>query len=283
MFLIENPVVRDACFPSTRPEYTVEPARPEDGNAIAEIAARHESPAAAAALARWWTRHPETFAVARGPDRAVAAFVQIAERSTVDPALLAADPTARPWLDHLSVAPPASDDRVLMMRRWLGRDSGELRSPAVSACWLDVKRVYMELRPRLRRLYSSIVDLPRLGPIFVPLGFAPLGAPVDVDGTAHQAVWLDFGPRSVDGWLARLVDTETDPDHEPDPGPGLTGRELEVLRLLAYGRSNRDIGAELFISEKTAGRHVSNIFDKLGVHTRAEAARIAAEQGLTTR
>ena len=63
---------------------------------------------------------------------------------------------------------------------------------------------------------------------------------------------------------------------------GLSGRELEVLRLVADGRSNREIGELLFISEKTAGRHVSNIFIKLDVHSRAEAARIAAEQGLTS-
>ena len=276
MFLIENPVVRDACFPSTRPGFTVEPARPEDGPAIDAITARHETPDAAAALGRWWARHPETFAVARDADRSVAAFVQIAERGTVDPALLDADPIARPWLDHLAAAPPDRDDRVLFMRRWLGRDSGELRSPAVSACWLDVKRVYMELRPRLRRQYSSVVDLSQLGPIFLPLGFAPVGAPVG----PHQPVWLDFGPGSVDGWLGRLVDTETSGD-PPTPGTGLTPRELDVLRLLAHGRSNRDIGAQLFISEKTVGRHVSTIFTKLEVHTRAEAARIAAERGLT--
>ncbi|MGQ0574700.1 MAG: LuxR C-terminal-related transcriptional regulator [Pseudonocardia sp.] len=276
MFLIENPVVRDSCFPSTRPEFPVEPARPQDAAAIAAIADRHETVAGAAALARWWERHPETFAVARAADGGVAAFVQIAELGSVDPALLAADPFARPWLDHLAAHPPARDDRVLLMRRWLGRESGELRSAPVSACWLDVKRVYMELRPRLRRLYSTVVDLERLGPIFVPLGFAPVGAPVE----GHQAVWLNFGPRSVDGWLGRLVDAETG-DAAPTPPTGLTARELQVLTLLARGRSNREIGSELFVSEKTAGRHISTIFTKLGVHSRAEAARIAAERGLT--
>ena len=281
IFLIENPVVRDACFPSARPEYIVEPARPEDGGPIARIAARHETPAAAGALARWWSRHPESFAVARGPDRSVAAFVQIAELGSVDPALLADAPVTRPWRDHLRAAPVARDDRVLLMRRWLGRDSGELRSPPVSACWLDVKRVYMELRPRLRRLYSTVVDLPQLGPIFLPLGFAPVGAPVELDGAPHQAVLLDFGPGSVDGWLGRLVDAET-ASAPPGPGAGcgLSPRELDVLALLADGRSNRDIGSRLYISEKTAVRHVSNIFGKLGVHSRAAAARLAAERGL---
>lgn len=62
---------------------------------------------------------------------------------------------------------------------------------------------------------------------------------------------------------------------------GLTGRELEVLRLVAAGRNNRDIAAELFISAKTASVHVSSILAKLGVHTRVEAAAIAHQAGLT--
>jgi DNA-binding CsgD family transcriptional regulator len=53
---------------------------------------------------------------------------------------------------------------------------------------------------------------------------------------------------------------------------GLTERELEVLRLVAGGRSNREIAAELFISPKTASVHVSNILGKLGVSSRGEAA-----------
>jgi len=60
-----------------------------------------------------------------------------------------------------------------------------------------------------------------------------------------------------------------------DPGPGdhgLTERELEVLRLVAAGRSNREIAAELFISPKTASVHVSNILGKLDVASRGEAA-----------
>ncbi len=64
---------------------------------------------------------------------------------------------------------------------------------------------------------------------------------------------------------------------------GLTARELEVLRLLAEGLSNRQVAAQLVISEKTAIRHVSNIFGKLGVGTRAHAARIAVERGLVSR
>jgi DNA-binding CsgD family transcriptional regulator len=60
----------------------------------------------------------------------------------------------------------------------------------------------------------------------------------------------------------------------------LTTREIEVLRLVAAGRTNRQIAAELFISESTAGVHVSHILAKLGVAGRVEAATIASRLGL---
>jgi DNA-binding CsgD family transcriptional regulator len=67
---------------------------------------------------------------------------------------------------------------------------------------------------------------------------------------------------------------------EQAPGVlGLTARETEVLRLVAAGRSNRDIAAELFISAKTASVHVSNILAKLGAASRTEAAAIAHQAG----
>ncbi len=64
------------------------------------------------------------------------------------------------------------------------------------------------------------------------------------------------------------------------PFASLTPRELEVLELVAAGRSNGDIGAALFISTKTASVHVSNILAKLGVATRGEAAALAHRVGL---
>ena len=61
-----------------------------------------------------------------------------------------------------------------------------------------------------------------------------------------------------------------------DPG-GLSAREIEVLRLVAAGRTNHAIAAELFVSERTVHRHISNIFDKLGVHSRTAAASYAIQ------
>ncbi|BCL27513.1 helix-turn-helix transcriptional regulator [Streptomyces aurantiacus] len=62
---------------------------------------------------------------------------------------------------------------------------------------------------------------------------------------------------------------------DPAEALGLTGRERDVLRLVAVGRSNRQIAGELFISPKTASVHVSNILAKLGVSGRGEAAAVA--------
>ena len=69
------------------------------------------------------------------------------------------------------------------------------------------------------------------------------------------------------------------PARERRPG-GLSAREIEVLRLVADGRSNGEIGEALFISRKTAGVHVTHILDKLGVANRVEAAMAAGRLGL---
>ncbi len=64
---------------------------------------------------------------------------------------------------------------------------------------------------------------------------------------------------------------------------GLSGREREVLGLVALGRTNREIGERLFISQKTVGVHVGNILAKLEVSGRVEAAAVAIRLGLTER
>jgi DNA-binding CsgD family transcriptional regulator len=61
---------------------------------------------------------------------------------------------------------------------------------------------------------------------------------------------------------------------------GLTARELEVLRLVAAGRTNRQIAAELVVSEHTVARHLQNIFGKLGVSSRTAATAFAFERHL---
>jgi DNA-binding NarL/FixJ family response regulator len=63
---------------------------------------------------------------------------------------------------------------------------------------------------------------------------------------------------------------------------GLTQREAEVLALVAAGRTNREIAAALVLSQKTVARHLSNIFAKIDVTSRTQAAAYAYEHGLAT-
>jgi len=79
---------------------------------------------------------------------------------------------------------------------------------------------------------------------------------------------------------ARLVGGIPPVDVRPVLPAGLTQREVEVLRLVATGRTNNEIAADLYLSAKTVSRHVSNIFTKMGVTSRAAATGFAFEHGL---
>jgi DNA-binding CsgD family transcriptional regulator len=99
---------------------------------------------------------------------------------------------------------------------------------------------------------------------------------------AHTADALGAKPlrRALDD-LARRARIGTTPDlPDGEVLASLTSREREVLRLIAAGRSNREIASVLFIAPKTASVHVSNILGKLGAASRTEAAAIAHREGL---
>ena len=67
----------------------------------------------------------------------------------------------------------------------------------------------------------------------------------------------------------------------PRPG-GLTKREIEILKRIAGGATNRQVAEQLFISEKTVGRHLANIYTKLGVSSRTAAAAWAHQNNALT-
>lgn len=83
-------------------------------------------------------------------------------------------------------------------------------------------------------------------------------------------------------WLDRVLGAfaQLDPAKTPDPAEALTEREIEVLRLLAAGFTNRQIGEKLYLTEGTVKTHVHNLLGKLGVERRSQAAARAREQGL---
>ena len=68
-------------------------------------------------------------------------------------------------------------------------------------------------------------------------------------------------------------------EEDQDPGASLTEREREVLAVLGEGCTNKEIAARLFISENTVKNHVHNLLEKLGLHSRTEAALFAARRG----
>jgi DNA-binding CsgD family transcriptional regulator len=86
-----------------------------------------------------------------------------------------------------------------------------------------------------------------------------------------------FKQLNAEPWLARIAEPS---DRTRQPAGSLSEREAQVLRLLAAGKTNRAIADELFISEKTVARHVSNIFDKLGVSNRSGATAWAFQHNL---
>jgi DNA-binding NarL/FixJ family response regulator len=100
---------------------------------------------------------------------------------------------------------------------------------------------------------------------------------------AAQRCFAELGAKWRCLQVAKLLETKADevPTSGSDPiAYGLTPREIEVLKLVAAGLSNRSIGAKLFVSELTIKRHVANLLLKLELPSRAAAAAYAAKAGL---
>jgi hypothetical protein len=86
--------------------------------------------------------------------------------------------------------------RALFLRRWLSAQDGEAPSPVQAACWVDVKRKYLELRPHLRRVYLAVHDLEPYAAAAVKLGFRVLAEP-GADGWRSAARELVFNGHRI--------------------------------------------------------------------------------------
>jgi DNA-binding CsgD family transcriptional regulator len=120
---------------------------------------------------------------------------------------------------------------------------------------------------------------------------AQLDAGQPATAALRAAATAARGHAPLTAQIQALADRARIPLQAPPPSPGarpvslpapygLTPRELTVLRLLAVGRTNAQIGAELYISPKTASVHVTSILRKLGVSGRVQAAALAERAGL---
>jgi DNA-binding response OmpR family regulator len=199
----------------------------------------------------WWDTMPSAFRVARNPDGSPAAFQCLCEAASVPAGLLATDPVAATWREHLRANPVPRGQQVLFLRHMLAADGGEATTPAQAALILDLKRRYLEMRPMLRRIYSLAADPAARLSELAPLGFArlPDGA-AEIGGTTYHALYNDFGPSSIDGWLTDLAAREmlVDDGALLDSGrrqlildgtrADLTKLEFDVLQYL-YEREGR--------------------------------------------
>jgi hypothetical protein len=220
LYLLEAPTLREVFFPTDSTWFAIEPARADDWDAIRAISSRHDGPEATALLASWWRSHPEAFQVVRDGQHAVVAFYCLLTYAKAQASQLQADPLTRAWAQHLKRHPVAAGEQVLLNRRWLSRDYGVQPSPEQAAIFLDIKRMYMELRPQLRRIYVPALNDTAYDTFMEQVGFRELPeARFVIDGLLHATVMLDFGPGSVDGWLTELV------------GAQLAAHEPEVLQL----------------------------------------------------
>ena len=304
LHLVQNPLIRNAYAPPGMLQHPVERARAEDRDEIVAIARRFTGEGSARLTTRWWSMRPEAFCVVRGDSGDVAGFSVTAALD--DPANVPSeDPAILAVLSHLRRDPVSAGARAVVFRWALGSRFGEQPTPEVAALVVDLKRTYLELRATLRRVYTVVADWPSAAPVLQVMGFASLGEVLIADRRCVLAC-LDFGPGGVDAWIGRHVLVEQLPppsltavrDSEEALGsasvPGsrrnetdrpallrLTAREQEVIALLAQGMTNAQLAQALFISERTANRHVSNIFTKLGVHNRTQAAREWVAAGLS--
>ena len=143
--------------------------------------------------------------------------------------------------------------------------------------WDALGRPYLAARARFHQAEARVVTDDRAG------------------ATASACAALDCAERLGAAWLAGEIRAlaararlRLDDDAEPAPAAateaedpfGLTPRERQVLVLIAQGATNREIGQDLFMAEKTASVHVSRILSKLDVRTRTEAAAVAHRLGL---
>ncbi len=289
IYLIENPVIREAFFPSESARFSVEPAAPSDRDGIMALAARHEPAESLDAIALWWQHLPVSFHVVRDSTGSMAGFYCMARPEHLDGRWLRFDPVARNWQAHLFARGKAAAVPSLFLRRWLSDHDGETPCPVQAAAWVDIKRTYLELRPQLRRVYLALRDLRPYAAVATQLGFEVIDELGAALGTSiYHTALLDFGPGSVDGWICDLVAAELGVEQSGlvDPAShellldgeriGLTPLEFGVITLLE-SRAGKAVSRDELLRQVWGHGHEggSNVVDAVVRGLRRKCGRHA--------
>ncbi len=262
-FLLSNPVLREGFFPSGPQPLAVEPALAHDDAPLRAIVERH-SPTELAAHEAWWRHHHDGFHVVKDDAGDVRGYYVMIAASELDDAVVASDPIAAEWRRDLAARAPAD---ALFCRRLFDRDVGERPCPVQAACWVDIKRTYLEMRARLRWVYMTLRDPRPFADAAMKLGFRPTTTPQIEIGT--DTLWsfvLDMGPGGVDGWLAEMVGADVAaPARKPGDGAAkeiprealldVAAQEI-VLPSGRVGLTTIEFGVMRFLSERP-GKAVS--------------------------
>ncbi|MCK6210298.1 helix-turn-helix transcriptional regulator [Georgenia sp. EYE_87] len=235
---------------------------PQPGLALLRLA-EGDAGTAAAALRRALEEAPDPLARCVLLPAGVEVFleaddVDAADRAAVELGEHAAGDACPPWLAALAAR---ANGAVLLARDETAAAAAELRRAV--GLWRDLRAPYEEATTRLllarARRAAGDEEAAGLDLEAARAVLARLGARTDLARTEHPDGAYAAGGRAAGG---------------------LTAREVEVLRLVATGRTNRAIAHELRLSEKTVARHLSNIFTKLDVQSRAAATAYAYERHL---
>ena len=149
----------------------------------------------------------------------------------------------------------------------------DIRMPQLDglACLDQIKKRY----PNVKVVFLSAFDDPEHIQAALKRGAAAYIVksvnPLDLASTLRQA---------VEGTVFHALGLPEEDEHSTARSVGLTDRELSILRAVAKGLSNQAIGKELWVTEQTVKFHLTNIYRKLGVANRTEAARHAYSRGL---
>ncbi|AGA56858.1 response regulator containing a CheY-like receiver domain and an HTH DNA-binding domain [Thermobacillus composti KWC4] len=149
---------------------------------------------------------------------------------------------------------------------------------------VETTRRLMEMLPECKVIVlTSYIDDSKMYPVIEAGAFSYLLKTSRATEIAEAIRAAARGQSVLESQVAaKMMNRFRQPQRAPAPAPheSLTEREMEVLKLLAQGMSNQEIADKLFIGVKTVKYHITNIFSKLGVEDRTQAAIYAHKQGL---